>query len=197
MIKIGYIRKHYGGNWAFLRYWYHGLANTIFGAYKKYARMPAQINRVVFVCRGNICRSSLAEWAFKSKSNLPCVSFGIETVSNGSANTRIAGLAKKYGIDLELHKTTSVNDIKFQKGDLYVCMEPAHIEVLRDSYKLDNLLLFGLLDSSRYAYIHDPYSSDPAYAEHCVKKILALTDVLVASVGEGNKSTVALENSGS
>lgn len=172
------IRNRYGGKKAFLKYWTHGLLNIFFRRYKKFGGLPAQVNRIVFVCKGNICRSALAEWVFRSICEIPCCSLGVDTTSGVDANERIAAISLRKGLDLSKHKTTSIDDFVPRDNDLYVCMEPAHIKNIQDQFGLVNIYLLGLLDNPAGAYIHDPYAACDEYAVFCVEKIIRLSGVM-------------------
>jgi protein-tyrosine phosphatase len=177
-----FIKSRYGGKKAFLRYAIYGLQNVVLGRYKKFSRLPSQIDRVVFVCKGNICRSALAEWVFKSLSDVPCCSLGVDTTSGENANERISQLANSIGVDLAAHKTTAIDDFVPNPKDLYVCMEPAHIELLQKKISTNRISLLGLIDKKNEVYIHDPYSACYEYADFCVKNIADLSSKLAAEV---------------
>lgn len=179
---INFIKSQYGGKKAFLRYWKYALLNLLTGKYKKYSVMPNQVNRIVFVCKGNICRSALAEWVFKSLSNVPCCSVGVDTTSGVAANERISLIAKDVGFDLNEHKTTAIDDFVSQPNDLFVCMEPVHVAVLKKKLQTDNIYLLGLVNNRMGVYIHDPYAASDQYAESCVKNIIQLSSKLAAEI---------------
>lgn len=175
-----YMKAQYGGKKAFLRYWYHAVLNLLFGRYRQYGKMPKDIKRIVFVCKGNICRSALAEWVFKSQSDIPCCSLGVDTTSGEDANERISSLAKAIGFNLSEHKTTAIKDFVVEQGDLYVCMEPAHLDPLTTQLSTNKVFLLGLLENTKGVYIHDPYAACDEYARNCVKNIVTLASQLAA-----------------
>lgn len=172
----------FGGKKAFLKYIYLAARGFVSGYHANYGRITNTPGRVVFVCKGNICRSAFAEWYFKKYSNFPCVSLGVDTTSGVDANARIHSLAAGMDVDLGPHKTTAVEDFAAQHGDLFVCMEPDHIEKLSVIKTDKKIILLGLLTSPTGVYIHDPYSSSDMYAQECLKKIAYSVDNLITHI---------------
>jgi low molecular weight protein-tyrosine phosphatase len=183
-MMMQYISDTYGSKKGFLR---HIKTQTLYrlGCYRKYTQLRSDIERIVFVCQGNICRSALAEWVFKDHSNFPVASIGLDTHSGKPANSRMIEIAKSKGVDLSRHKTTSVNDFEPKPRDLYICMEVKQIEGL-NSLGLRNaatLLLSTILTKPKIT-INDPYSANTAYMEKCADDIITSTKAL-ANVYKG------------
>lgn len=172
----------FGGKKAFLKYIYFAIKGFFNGYRSRYGQLANIPGRVVFVCKGNICRSAFAEWYFKKHSDFPCVSLGVDTTSGVDANARIHTLAADIDVDLSGHKTTAINDFTAQNGDLYVCMEPDHIEKLSVIKADKEIVLLGLFTSPTAVYIHDPYSSADFYAQTCLKQIAFGVDNLIAHI---------------
>lgn len=160
-----YIRHSFGGKKAFITYIYYLTIGMLVGRYYKYKDVPASVKRVVFVCKGNICRSAFAEWYFKKLSNIPCVSFGLETTTGGGADARISLIAEKLGVDLAEHKTTAIGEFTSFEDDLFICVEPTHVTWLNSHIQDVNVVLLGWFTKSKRLYIHDPYAACEEYAE--------------------------------
>jgi protein-tyrosine phosphatase len=168
-MQIKYLENNYGGKQGFLNYCYHGAIN--FFGWKYTSRLPIKVNRVVFVCRGNICRSPVAEIVFKGLSNLPVCSIGLDTHTGKKANQKVFEVASELNIDLSSHRTTSIADFRKQDGDLFICMEPHQIEQLKSFLGDCETLLLGVMRGNFGAYIHDPYNSNRDYVKACIKNI--------------------------
>lgn len=176
------LTREYGGKRAFLNYLYFAFKGNLSGYNFRYGAISKVPNRVVFVCKGNICRSAFAEWYFKKYCNLPCVSLGVHTTSGVEANQRISFFASDMDVDLSAHKTTAIENFIPSDGDLYVCMEPDHLEKIIAINVSKEIALLGLSVSPFAAYIHDPYSAPELYARNCLTKISHAVDKLIERI---------------
>jgi protein-tyrosine phosphatase len=167
-----FIASKFGSKKGCLRYLCYGARDLLLREYVRYGKIPKGTTRVVFVCKGNICRSAAAEVFFKKYSDLPCVSVGLETTSGNAANNRVMEIVKGFDVSLSAHRTTAINDFNVLPGDLYVCMEPENILQLERRYgKMNNISLLGKFGSPQRVYIHDPYNANIQYANNCIKFI--------------------------
>lgn len=140
----------------------------LLGRYSEYRKIDwDSVERLVFVCKGNICRSAFAEAVARS-SGIESISCGIETVNGASANERAIDAAEKNNIDLSEHKTTPIQSVHFKKGDLLVAMEPLQLQYLqRESGNEYVTTLLGLWGKPVKPHIHDPYETSSKYFESC------------------------------
>lgn len=169
---LNYIATAYGSKKGCWRYLYYSAKDFLFGEYRNYGRVPAETSRIVFVCKGNICRSAAAEVFLKKISDFPCVSLGLDTTSGNTANERVMDIVKDFGISLEQHRTTALKDFIAQPRDVYICMEPDHIVQLEKWLgSINNIALLGKFGRPKNVYIHDPYNSNNEYARACIKYI--------------------------
>lgn len=173
-----YIARNFGSKKGLLRFYYFKALNTFTGRYKKYQKIPAQIERIVFVCKGNICRSALAEQYFKSISNFPVASIGLDTQSGKPANPRVLAAAQTLAIDLSNHRTTAIEDFQAKPNDIYICMEPAHLNHLTSHLGDVNIALLGLFGAEERIYLHDPYTAKIDYVHKCNNFIINAVSAL-------------------
>jgi len=166
-----YIANVYGSKRGLLQYLRCLAKDNILNSYGKNKILPNNISRVVFVCKGNVCRSAVAEWCFKSNSDIECCSVGLDTTSGNGANERIRELSRSYGISLDGHVTTAIEDFAPAPGDLFICMEPNQIEQLEQKIGARPAVLLGFFGRPQSAYIHDPYNANEVFAEGCIKYI--------------------------
>jgi protein-tyrosine-phosphatase len=184
-----YIATAYGSKRGCWRYMYYGIKDWLFGEYRRYGHVPSQVSRVVFVCKGNICRSAAAEVFFKDVSDFPCVSLGLDTTSGNAANDRVIEIVKDFGVSLDEHRTTAIKDFQAQQGDIYVCMEPDHIFQLEKWVgSVSNIALLGKFGNPNNVYIHDPYNSNNEYAQACIKYIYEAVRKLSHQVADLNEN---------
>ena len=166
-----WLKESYGSRRGFMLTWWHRF-RYLFGDYRVYRQVDWEsVERLVFVCKGNICRSAYAEAVARSL-GADSISCGIDTIIGGSANEEAIRTAAMKAIDLSEHKTTPFNVLTFKKGDLLIAMEPWQVEYLRQ--ELDNeceCTLLGLWGASLSPYIHDPYGSSRVYFHKCFRSI--------------------------
>lgn len=138
------------------------------------------VERLVFVCKGNVCRSAYSERVALLK-GLPAVSYGLEVKKNGPARQNMVELARERCVDLSKHSSKSIVEGCFRSSDLILVMEPGQIDQLRKTVDLNGaqVTLLGLWSSPRRVYIHDPYSSSDTYAERSLNTIDSAIDTLL------------------
>ena len=171
-----YIANVYGSKRGLLQYLSCLAKDSVLNSYGKNKILPDNVNRVVFVCKGNVCRSAVAEGCFKLNNDIDCCSVGLDTTSGNGANERILELSRAYGISLDEHITTSIEDFEPAPGDLFICMEPNQVEQLEQKIGHHSVVLLGFFGSPQSAYIHDPYNANEIFAEDCIKYICHAVD---------------------
>ncbi|MDO6784626.1 hypothetical protein Q4583_10925 [Neptunomonas phycophila] len=150
---------------------------------------PASIQRLVFVCLGNINRSAYAEAYTRHRSHFPTCSIGLSTTTGAPATDLAIQKAADRFIDLTSHKATNMSDFEQQEGDLFLVMEIRHANILRERYGQDaRILLLGSLPKRRYVHIHDPHTLSSDYYTSCFNRIEESTRALL-SVLDAQKET--------
>lgn len=151
----------------------HGYrALSLFGKYRAQRKVNwDKIERLVFVCKGNICRSAYAEVVAKSV-GVESISCGIDTEIGKPANDMAREISSERGFDLSAHKTMMVQSLSFNKTDLLIAMEPWQSEYLLENLSAkNNCTLLGLWGSPVTPHIHDPYGTSQIYFDHCFNYI--------------------------
>jgi protein-tyrosine phosphatase len=117
-----------------------------------------RVHRVVFVCKGNICRSAYAN-ALARDRGLAAASYGLETTPGLPADGVAQRLAKKRGVSLDDHRTQHWIDAKLTPNDLVLAMEPWHLRRLggRAIGSGSQVGLLGLWARPGRRNIKDPY----------------------------------------
>jgi len=165
------MRKRYGSQRGFICVQWHRILYYL-GYYNKYRRIQwSHVDRLVFVCKGNICRSPFAELVARSE-GMSSISCGIDTVDGAPANDKAMEAATRKGEDLGSHETRSIVSLTVRKGDLFVVMEPWQGDILKSLYgnSIDCTLL-GIWSFPVFPYIHDPYGSAPSYFDRCFGQV--------------------------
>ena len=162
-----WLAGRYGSRRGLLRTYWHRLLYFL-GKYRQYQEVDWQsVERLVFVCQGNICRSAYAEMVARSL-GLEAVSCGVDAIEDASANDQAMQTAKLQGFDLGSHRTRHIMYLVLKKTDLLVAMEPWQAEFLRTNlFREHQCILLGLWGQPVLPHIEDPYGSSSTYFEKC------------------------------
>jgi carbamoyl-phosphate synthase large subunit len=164
------------------------------------------MNRVLMVCRGNICRSPIAAAVLANlQPTWQVDSAGTGTWHLGKpADPRACAIAGVHGLDLAAHRARRVTAADFHAYDRVLAMDGRTLEELRPLIPAAPGALIGLLpdfDPLGCGAIDDPYHGDEsafisAYTaiERCCR---ALAERPRATSGPPRRRTVLLEASGS
>lgn len=166
-----WIVERYGSRRGYVKTCWHRIHYMV-GGYRNYKQVDWQsVERLIFVCRGNICRSAYAEAVAKSL-GIDSISCGIDTRKNFPANDDAILAAEARGINLREHRTTPIQFLDIQDSDLLVAMEPHQVEYLtREFGEKCKCSLLGLWGRPVSPYIEDPYGASSAYFSHCFNYI--------------------------
>lgn len=141
----------------------------------------ASVERLVFVCRGNICRSAFAH-ALAASLDFPVASFGLRTATGRPAHDPVIAESARRSFDLSDHSALAVEDFHLAPGDLYLVMEYRQISELRalDRFAHSPVDLLG-----RYGgrpHLHDPYGLGPAFTATSLDDIDRSVRALVGAI---------------
>ncbi len=153
---------------------------------------------ILFVCKGNICRSPYAEVRFRkevAKNRLPPVSVssaGLDAGEGSSAFPTAIEVAQKRGIDLRSHTTTKMTLESAERADLIVAMEPGQLRELgaisADGKEKAILLGALLLREKGNLTTPDPYGKPAGEFEACFDKIDRAVEVLLQRLAAGGNA---------
>ncbi len=127
-----------------------------------------KVQRLVFICHGNICRSAYAHEHARML-GLNVASAGLGARKNGGADQHAIAIAATRGINLLPHKTTPVKDLVLESGDLFLCMEPVQATQVRSLIDENEhqITLLGLWSDSKRPFLQDPYGLEDPYWHTC------------------------------
>ncbi|HEY0445811.1 MAG TPA: phosphotyrosine protein phosphatase [Allosphingosinicella sp.] len=144
------------------------------GRYRRFEAVDwRRVERLVFVCTGNICRSPYAERR-AAGSGFPAASAALRGGSGQAADAGAQAAAIEAGLSLQSHSSLSVEDAGIKAGDLLVAMEPWQAWRLAEMFAEApevQVTLLGLWSSPRRPHLHDPFSLSPEYFRTCFKAI--------------------------
>jgi protein-tyrosine phosphatase len=168
MNKINrWLTGHYGSRRGFALTCWHQF-RYLTGDYRSYRPVDWEsVERLVFVCKGNICRSAYAEAVARSL-GVDSASCGVDTRAGYPADEVAIRTAAEKGVDLEKHRTTPIQSMEFEKGDLLVAMEPWQAVYISREFGADyRCSLLGLWGRPLRPYIQDPYGASSIYFNNC------------------------------
>lgn len=179
--------RRYGSRSGFVLTWWHR-CRYLLGGYREYRRVDwKSTGRLVFVCKGNICRSAFAEAVARSL-GVEAISCGLETRTGLPADADAMNAASRKGIDLGGHKTTPLHSLALRKDDLLIAMEPWQAERLgRELNQEYACTLLGLCGGFISPHIPDPYGSPEAYFDNCFDYIEKSVHEITFKLGKASK----------
>ena len=178
----------YGGRRAFLR---HLLARSksLTGSYASLMSVDWQSReRLVFVCKGNICRSPYG--AMKARSlGVEAISYGLEAIEDAAANSDAIRNAAQRQIDLSSHRSHELRASGIHANDLVLFFEPQHLIAYRRicGNHPAAVSLLGLWSEPKRPYISDPYGKSDRYFQECYSFIDSGVQAISGKILKGNK----------
>ena len=150
-------------------------------------RLPDSVQSVLFVCKGNICRSPLAEVYFQSLvekegRQMTVRSAGLDTTPGKPAHAEAQAVALQHRLSLDAHATTMVHKELLDQSDLIIVMEIVQkdrVQRLCPRSK-GKVMLLGRFDSGGSLEVADPYSGDSDDFLSCFQQVSRCCDNLAA-----------------
>ncbi|MDZ7759356.1 MAG: hypothetical protein U5L00_03755 [Desulfovermiculus sp.] len=135
-----------------------------YSALKRKHALPA-VRHILFVCKGNICRSPFAEHALRALfpgNNLRIESCGLHVDQQVPSPPEAVQAAKKFGIDLSQNTSRSIFSCDLNGADLIVAMEYNQLQrlgILYPEHMRKAVLLreFAPFPHNMVCNIYDPY----------------------------------------
>lgn len=140
----------------------------------------ARVDRFVFVCVGNVCRSPYAEAAAQSQ-GVSATSCGVDVSRSTPAELMAVEAASLRGMDLSAHRSRSIYEVQLDSADCLVVMAPAHLAAVQAVAAASScqVTLLGLWCNPVIVEIPDPYGKPLEEFRKCYDEIdRALTGLL-------------------
>ena len=168
-----------------LRGWATGLAATVQRVRIGPPRLPPRVDSLLFVCKGNICRSPFA--AFEASTQARAAGLTVTSTSAGlkpsqarACPDEAVAAATAYGHDLRDWRPIPLSDELMAGSDLIVVMEAQQLDEVRRRWpghrdKVVLLALFGPPPADAWSRINirDPFGRDRAAFDACYTRIAA------------------------
>lgn len=166
-----WLSRRYGSRRGFVRTYWHRLRYYL-GDYRQYEKIDWQsVDRFVFVCKGNICRSAYAEVVAHSL-GVDAVSCGLDTIENAPANKSAVSASQRSGFSLKEHRTQPMMYLTLKRTDLIIAMEPWQIKYLeKHLMRKHNCTLLGLWSEPILPHLQDPYGAPDVFFDRCFTNI--------------------------
>lgn len=151
---------------------------------------------IVFVCRGNICRSPYAEkrlaeyWQEDERLGtipMKTSSVGLDTRNGKPANERATTVALTRNVDLNSHQATAADGYSLSEADLIFVMERKHLRGIVKLYRYSfrKAVFLGSLAVPEYPLvIEDPYGRPEEEFQECFSQIDAALKNFIALARE-------------
>jgi protein-tyrosine phosphatase len=153
-----------------------------FGRLREFQNIDfTRVDRLVFICLGNICRSPFGEFLAKQE-NVNTAGFGFATTTDVEAFSLAIETASEFNIDLSSHRATNIDDFVIRDNDLLLVMEVRHARRLKNILPKESRAQIGLLGhwaQPRRLHIHDPHTHNEVYFKQCYQVIKSATTNLV------------------
>lgn len=163
--------------------------------------LPPVSGSVLFVCKGNICRSPFAArfaarlFEAAGRSDIPCRSAGFSAAAGSRSPAEAVAAADAYGVALDDHEAEALADGMIEEADVVVVFEASHLARLRGAWpeKHGRFVLLPLCapgshrPADRYN-IQDPFGKPRQAYDACYGRIEAALGRLVeALLSEGSQ----------
>ena len=122
---------------------------------------------VLFVCLGNICRSPLAEAAFRHEVARAGLEIEVDSAGTGdwhvgsAPDRRAQAVARKYGMDISHYRARQVRRADFVRFTHIVAMDAdnlTHLQMMQpDAARADLSLLLDHVEGHAGRAVADPY----------------------------------------
>ena len=151
---------------------------------------PTQVDRLVFVCLGNINRSAFADGVARSLGVNTC-SIGLSTTTGTPAFSKAVATAPEFGIDLASHRATDLRDYQFRAGDLLLVMEVRHARrLVAAGLPAASIVLLGHWAAPHRVHLHDPHTLSDAYFRTCFTLIHSAVHGIVGALRDAGSPCI-------
>lgn len=161
------------------------------------ARFPHKIDRVLVLCKGNICRSPFAAELLKKLSlrsgvALDVVSAGLDTTPGHQAYPLALSTSGRHGVDLTHHRTSMISGDMVTRADLILVMEVYHVVALSAMFPeaRTKIFLLGHFAGQPVTDIRDPYDGTPEEFSRCYAIIVNACEGLLTRLKEHMPTSV-------
>ena len=150
---------------------------------------------VLFVCLGNICRSPLAEAAFRREAERRGLDVEVDSAGTGDwhigypPDPRAAAVAERNGVDISHLKARLVTPDDFRRFDHIVALDSNNLRDLERLRPADGKARLSLLldhaEGRRGQAVADPYYGDDSHFDAAWADVSAGAEGLARTIAGG------------
>ena len=149
--------------------------DSVFYGLERNGKLPACTRKVVFVCKGNICRSVFAEYFMKTQTegtSLGVESCGLDAGEGMPSPSEAITAAKKFGLHMGGHLSRGWEGCDLENADLILAMEFRQYRKLLERYphKKEHIRLlreFAPFPENLLCNIDDPFGQQEQNYSRC------------------------------
>jgi len=149
-------------------------------------RRASESSRLLFVCKGNICRSPFAERYARRvlPSHFELASSGTYPYADRRAPAEAIEAARSFEVELAPHRSRVLGDEDVRRADLILVFDESNLERVGRDFPAaqDKLFRLGALAPGGSVDLRDPYGGDLATFEGVYGEIAAALDVVAELV---------------
>ncbi|MEG2274893.1 MAG: low molecular weight protein arginine phosphatase [Clostridia bacterium] len=153
------------------------------------------MTRITYICTGNVCRSPMAQYYTQKLANNSkdpneyyIESAGIYAVEGEKATENAINAMKKFDVNLQFHRATSLKNSLIEQADYIVVMTAMHKKLLKELYpklkeKIFTLkqLAYGNLE---YIDVDDPWGYNSDIYVKTAEEIIRCIDIFFSNLKE-------------
>lgn len=143
---------------------------------------------ILFVCLGNICRSPLAEAAFRMAAANAGLAVAVDSAGTGdwhvgkSPDSRAMATAARYGTDIAAYRARQLADEDFHRFTHIFALDHANLADIRERAPKDSeahiSLLLDMVPGREGQAVADPYFGDEAGFETTWRDVVEAAEAL-------------------
>ncbi|MEZ7136656.1 low molecular weight protein-tyrosine-phosphatase [Komagataeibacter sp. SM21] len=144
---------------------------------------------VLFVCTGNICRSPLAEGAFRHAAGQAGLAVTVDSAGTGNwhagapPDRRACAVARRHGIDISGYRARVVKVADFDRFTHIIALDASHLEYLLSirpaGYRAEVSLLMDHVPGMEGRDVVDPYYGSASGFDTTWQDVMAGVEALV------------------